>query len=59
MKSIKVWEVCDGQVKYCEDEERFMAENERVVKPSPELEKARRDIVNMSLAREDAVPLGP
>ena len=42
----------------CEDEERFVPENERAAKPSPELEKAGRDIVNMSLAREDVRTVG-
>ena len=39
MKSIKVWERCDRLEKYREDEERFVPENERAAKPSPELEK--------------------
>jgi hypothetical protein len=50
VKSTKVRERCGGLEKYCEDEERFVPENERTAKPSPELEKAGRDIVDMSLA---------
>lgn len=35
-----------------------MPENETAAKPPPELENAGCDIANMSLAREDDVPLG-
>jgi hypothetical protein len=58
MKSVGVREERDGPEGCCEDEERFVPENERAAKPSPELEKADRDIVNTSLAREDTVALG-